>query len=239
MSHAPRFHDKQSAFLVLFDIDGTLLSADRSGYFALEQAVIEILESPAGLSGIRLDGNTDSNALIQICQRDGKPLPQPPVIERFKRRYVEILKKEIVGKGHLKPGVHELLRQLSVRSDVCVGLVTGNIREGAEIKLHRFGLDRFFAFGAFGCEHPHRFELVGMAIKRAEAFSGVAFRSSCITVVGDTIHDVTSCHPWKVRSLGVATGSVSVDELQSAGAKWALSDLSETSRVVSLLTQEA
>jgi len=129
MSHSPPPHDRHASFLVLFDIDGTLLSADRSGYFALERAAIEILESPDGLAGIRLDGNTDSNAIIQICTRDRKPLPNPTVIDRFKQRYVEILRREIIGKGHLKPGVGELLQRLSSRPDVRLGLVTGNIRE--------------------------------------------------------------------------------------------------------------
>ncbi len=235
--------------LVLFDIDGTLISAGRSGYFALEKAIVEILGAPKGLEGIRLDGNTDSNAILQICKRDRVPHPFPPgawggcfgdpspdKLKRFKRKYTEILKSEISDKGHIKPGVSKLLKELESRPEVTLGLVTGNFREGAEIKLMRFGLWKYFRIGAYGCEHPERSELVRLAIKRAEEKSGIRFESQSITVVGDTIYDVRSCKPWGVNCLAVGTGSASTLELQNEGATWTVQDLSETEKILNLLT---
>jgi phosphoglycolate phosphatase-like HAD superfamily hydrolase len=222
-------------FLVLFDIDGTLLSADRSGYYALEQAVREVLQSPRGLEGIRLDGNTDTNAIHQICARDQKPYPGPEVLAAFKQRYVEVLKREIVGKGHLKPGVLNLLTRLRERADIGLGLVTGNFREGADIKLSAFGIREFFPLGAFGCEHPERSHLIVLAISRAEKQFGVGLAPDRITMIGDTIYDVRACLPSRVRSLAVATGSAPVTELEKERPTLALADLSATDQVLNFL----
>ena len=223
------------ATLILFDIDGTLLSAGRSGYMALERSAIEVLGAVRGLEGIRLDGNTDSNALRQISQRDGTPYPDSSLIEIFKKHYVEILRKEIVGKGHLKPGIPELLNLLSQKSDTQMGLVTGNFREGAEIKLQRFGISEYFSFGAFGCEHPERSELVGLAMNRAQQRIQGKYPPSRVVMIGDTIHDVAACHPWGIRSLAVATGSASRRDLEESGATLAVDDLSHTAEIVDWL----
>ncbi|MFZ2955758.1 MAG: HAD family hydrolase [Candidatus Ozemobacteraceae bacterium] len=224
-----------AATLILFDIDGTLLSAGRSGYMALERSAIEVLGATRGLEGIRLDGNTDSNALRQISRRDGTPYPAPSLIELFKKHYVEILQKEIVGKGHLKPGIPELLSHLSQKSGTQMGLVTGNFREGAEIKLKRFGISDYFPFGAFGCEHPERSELVRLAMKRAQQRIQGKYPPSRVIMVGDTIHDVAACRPWGIRSLAVATGSASRQDLEESGATLAVDDLSRTQEIVAWL----
>lgn len=226
-----KLHDR----LILFDIDGTLLSADRSGYHAIERSMVEVLGAERGLEGIRLDGNTDLNAIRQVCDRDGKPFPDTESIAKFKDHYTTILRREIAGKGHLKPGVEALLDALTASGRACLGLVTGNIREGAHIKLERFGIGSYFPFGAFGCEHPTRAELVGLAMQRAAERVGRPFGPRAVTVIGDTIHDVTSCRPWGVRSLAVATGSASRAELEAAGATWALDDLSDVKAIVKLL----
>lgn len=224
--------------LILFDIDGTLLSAGRSGYFALEQAAIEVLGATRGLEGIRLDGNTDTNALHQISARDKTPFPSSERIERFKQRYVEILTREIIDKGHLKPGVPNLLERLANHPGVTLALVTGNFREGADIKLKRFGLEGYFPFGAFGCDHHERSELVRMAMHRAaERRQGRPYHANEVVMVGDTVNDVKASLPWGIRSLAVATGSVGREELATAGASLAVDDLSETDRILAWMIQ--
>lgn len=222
--------------LILFDIDGTLLSAGRSGYFALERAIREILDSPAGLSGVRLDGNTDLNAVHQVCRRDGKPFPSTEQMARFKNHYTMILEREIREKGFLMPGINDLIDALHRDPTVELGIVTGNIREGAAIKLKRFNLDPFFPWGAYGCEHPDRSHLVGLAMERAARRHGHHFPASSTVLVGDTIHDVAACKPWGIRCLAVATGSATAPELQEAGADFVQPDLSATQNVLSLLT---
>ncbi|HQG30018.1 MAG TPA: adenylate/guanylate cyclase domain-containing protein, partial [Candidatus Ozemobacteraceae bacterium] len=116
-----RPHDR----LILFDIDGTLLSADRSGYYAIERSMIDVLGAARGLEGIRLDGNTDLNAIRQVCDRDGTAFPDQESISKFKDHYTAILRREIAGKGHLKPGVGPLLNALASSGRACLGLVTG------------------------------------------------------------------------------------------------------------------
>ena len=86
-----RPHDR----LILFDIDGTLLSADRSGYYAIERSMIDVLGAARGLEGIRLDGNTDLNAIRQVCDRDGTAFPDQESISKFKDHYTAILRREI------------------------------------------------------------------------------------------------------------------------------------------------
>ena len=219
--------------LILFDIDGTLLSAGRSGYHALERAAIEVLGAQRGLEGIRLDGNTDTNALFQISARDGTPFPSSRRIEQFKQRYVEILSREIVDKGHLKPGVTALLERLDAHPGVTLGLVTGNFREGADIKLRRFGIGGYFSFGAFGCDHHERSELVRMAMHRAaDRRQGRSYPPNAVVMVGDTVNDVKASLPWGIRCLGVATGSAERAELAAAGATLAVEDLSDTDRIL-------
>ncbi|HNV70858.1 MAG TPA: HAD hydrolase-like protein [Candidatus Ozemobacteraceae bacterium] len=221
--------------LVLFDIDGTILSAGRSGLKALEQAVIEVLQAPRGLDGISLSGNTDRNVLLEISRRDGSPLPDEETIQRFVLRYAEVLRREIMGTGSLMPGIEAILRRLSELPHVLIGLVTGNFEVGAEIKLDRFGLRHFFQVGAFGGEHHDRGELVGMAIKRAEAKLAGSIRPEHITMIGDTPNDVKACKPWNIRSLAVATGSHPVNELESAGATWVLPSLEASDEVLERL----
>lgn len=233
--------------LVLFDIDGTLLSADRSGYEALLESVVEVLGARRGLEGIKLDGNTDLNVLRQISLRDGTPFPSPELLAQLKAHYAEILEAKIQTRGHLKPGVATLLERLSANANVCLGLVTGNIREAANIKLARFGIERYFKIGAYGCEHYDRSELIRMAVRRAFSVTGqqIGFNQPEATInkniimVGDTINDISAALRAGVRILAVATGSVSLADLaekipdQTFG--WAISDLSDTAMVESLL----
>ncbi len=221
--------------LVLFDIDGTILSAGRSGLKALQQAVVDVLQAPRGLEGISLSGNTDRNVLLEISRRDGTPVPDDETLQRFVSYYADVLRREIVDQGHLMPGVERVVRRLSELAHVTLGLVTGNFEIGAEIKLNRFGLRSLFHVGAYGGEHHDRGELVGMAIRRAEARSGVSFRPEHITMIGDTPNDVAACRPWKIRSLAVATGAHPVEELRKAGATWVLPSLEGVDEVLERL----
>ena len=221
--------------LILFDIDGTLLSAGRSGHFALEQATREILQRPLGLKGINLAGNTDRNVLHEICHRDSIPIPDEETISRFIDRYAEILEASIADKGALMPGVTELLTDLKQRETVEIGLVTGNFEEGAWIKLRRFGLDQFFSFGGFGGEHPLRSELVRLARQRAEERRGHPYSPEEVIMIGDTVADVAACRPWNIRCLALETGGQDARMLSEAGAAWVMKDFADTAEVLERL----
>lgn len=220
---------------VLFDIDGTLLSVAPAGRIALEMATKEILQSKAGLEGISLEGNTDLNIIRQICNRESIEFPKNDRLKKLIERYAEFLRSEIQGKGHLKPGVKTLLNELASSTNVGLGLVTGNFKIGAEIKLNRFGIKQFFSVGAYGCENHDRKHLVGLALERAVQAKGTKYEPAQVTLIGDTIHDIASCIPWGIKSLGVATGSTSMQALSQAGANFSMENLENLDEVLSFI----
>ncbi len=114
------------------------------------------------------------------------------------------------------PGVKELLARLSGREDVLVGLLTGNVRRGAILKLDRFKLGDYFRFGAFGDEHEDRGELARIALEKAERIVGRPVRGDEATVIGDTPRDVACARAIGARAVIVATGLVSREELLDA-----------------------
>ena len=224
--------------LVLFDIDGTLLSAGNSGLTALETAAKDVLDIKDGLTGISVNGNTDRKVIAAMCRREERVFPNESDLERFRLRYLEVLRKEIATMGHLMPGVKRLVDTLAGNNNTRLGLVTGNFRSGAYVKLERFGLGQLFPFGGFGDDiHQSRADLVKLAMERAVDYHKVAILPAMTIVIGDTVHDVNSCAPNRVRCLAVATGSTSVAELNEAGADLTLNDLKETEMVLDWILQ--
>jgi phosphoglycolate phosphatase-like HAD superfamily hydrolase len=133
------------------------------------------------------------------------------------------------------PGVRELLDALSARDDVYVALLTGNYEEGARIKLEYFDLWRYFHCGAFGDDAPHRNGLVAKALARVTACGGPSFRAANTIVIGDTPLDVACAAFSGARSIAVATGSYSVEELRASGADVVLQDLADTTQVLRVI----
>jgi len=127
----------------------------------------------------------------------------------------------------LLPGVSETLESLARRKDVVLGLVTGNWEPGARTKLSRFDLNRFFDFGAFGCDGVERSDLPPVALERAELMTGRRFRPEEALIVGDTIHDVTCAKAHGIPVLAVATGRTTAETLREGGADRVVADLTE------------
>jgi len=125
----------------------------------------------------------------------------------------------------LLPGVLELLESLADRPDVTLGLLTGNWEAGARIKLSRFGLNRFFPFGAFGSDATDRDDLPPVALERAAEHTGQAFRPEEALIIGDSVHDVGCARAHGIPVLAVATGRTAAKELQRAGAVQVVTDL--------------
>ena len=165
--------------LVLFDIDGTLVLTGGAGLRAMNRACAEIVGAPTGLTGamatealngIPVAGRTDWIILHDTLARLGIQLDDD-LLGRIRERYVTHLREEIgqPGKGFngTLPGVAALLETLHPREDVFLGLLTGNFKDGARIKLERFDLWRYFPCGAFGDDSPDRNALVPVALDRA------------------------------------------------------------------------
>jgi phosphoglycolate phosphatase-like HAD superfamily hydrolase len=156
--------------------------------------------------------------------------------------YLAGLARELAATDHrtrVYPGVRELLDALAARDDVVLALLTGNIARGAQAKLASAGLDHYFAFGAFGSDAEHRPGLPPVAVERALAATGRAFRGSEIVVIGDTPHDIRCGEALGVFTVGVATGGHECAELLSVGADAAFDDFSDTDAVLRVLLPDA
>ncbi len=202
--------------LVLFDIDGTLLREGLAPKLAFARALRETYDTVGPVSGFKFAGMTDPECIVEIMRLAG--VPDPLIYARRDdclRRYVEHLRVEMRNHdgARLFPGVRELLEGLSRRDDVLVGLLTGNVSGGAQLKLGRFSLEPYFRFGAFGDDHDDRSTLARIALEKAESLLGRPVGGAEATVVGDTPRDIRCARAIGARAVVVATGQVSRDEL--------------------------
>ena len=222
--------------IVLFDIDGTLLWSDGAGRRAIHAALREVFGS-IGPEGHRFDGKTDKQIVRELMRHEGHDDAHIDArMDALLVRYVEQLHRELRNPEHIPtrlPGVPEILDALEARDDVTLGLLTGNVGEGAEAKLRAVGIDPSrFLVSAFGSDHEHRPELPAIARRRAGELLGVDVPGDRVVVIGDTPADVTCGREIGARAIGVATGRYSVDELASYGAHAVFRDLTNTSAVV-------
>lgn len=214
--------------LVLFDIDGTLILSGGAGMRALDRACEELHGFVGVMSTIAADGKTDPLIVNEIFRahrgRDATAAEYDAVIAR----YVVCLAEEVTRteRYRILPGVHAALTHFEARG-ASIGLATGNVKQGARIKLDRGDLWRHFAFGGYGCDAAERAQLVARAIERGTTHAGRAFGRQEILVIGDTPRDVDAAHACGVPCLAVATGSHSADALRASGADWTVETLEE------------
>ncbi|MDO8679085.1 MAG: HAD family hydrolase [Acidobacteriota bacterium] len=224
--------------LILFDIDGTLLLSGRAGLRAMTRAFHDTFGLAKGFEGAHFGGRTDSFLVSHALHAAGLP-DRPDQHERFKTAYLPLLAEEIQqpGTGHkgLMPGARELLDALSDFPDVYLALLTGNYRDAAAIKLTHFEIADHFEWGAFSDDSPDRNALVPIARRRAETYDVPAAALERIFVIGDTPHDIACAKCAGARSIAVATGGYSMEDLRAAGADEVVADLSDTEAVISLL----
>lgn len=225
--------------LVLFDIDGTVLLSDGAGKRAVHRALAEVYGS-SGPIDYRFDGKTDPQIVRELLRSDGHADDHiDGHMPRALDRYVEVLTEELSNPGHTPralPGVVRLLDALAIRPDVVIGLLTGNVVEGARAKLAAVGIDPDrFEVGAYGSDHETRAELPSIAKRRVHASRGQHVVGEDIVIIGDTPSDVQCGQSLGVRAIGVATGHYSVNELMVCGAFAAFDDLSDTDAVLSAI----
>lgn len=228
--------------LVLFDIDGTLLLTAGAGRRAITAALAEMVGDNAAFGSVRFDGKTDPQIVTELLSAAGHPSPEDPAhVGRLCQRYVGLLAEELertAGAATLMPGVLELLDRLEQESDVLLGLLTGNLAQGAALKLKAAGLDPArFRIGAYGSDAAHRPHLPPIAARRAESFFGHEPSGAEVVIIGDTPADVHCGIGIGARALGVATGAYSTAELIAAGAYAAFPDLSATEQVLAAILE--
>jgi phosphoglycolate phosphatase-like HAD superfamily hydrolase len=221
--------------LILWDIDGTLIQSGGAGERALITALLEEFGIAGTLEDIEIAGRTDP----WIARRVLAKFALPETSENISRDlggYLRALPDELVNpEARTLPGVRELLTALKDRRDVAQGLLTGNLRRGAEIKLSHHNLWAHFAFGAFADDSETRNELGPHAVRRANAHHSVEFTADRVFIIGDTPHDVACGKIIGAQTIAVATGRFSVEELRACEPTAVFPDLSETAAVLRLL----
>lgn len=222
--------------LVLFDIDGTLLWTDGAGRRAIHTALIEVFGT-TGPSDYWFDGKTDRQIVRHLMRLEGHG--DPHIDERMEAlfaRYAERLREELRDPAHppiLLPGVMPLLDALEARHDVVLGLLTGNILEGAAAKLSAVGIaPARFRVCACGSDREHRPELPAVALERTRDLLGAEVPPEAAVVVGDTPADIDCGRRAGTRTIGVATGRYSASELAAEQADVVFEDLASTAEVL-------
>jgi phosphoglycolate phosphatase len=224
--------------LVLFDIDGTLLTARGAPRRAFTRAMMDVYGTAGPIDGHRFDGKTDPQIARELLRAEG--LSDDEISGRLPalwKQYLGELRTELAAPAHVThvfAGVRQLLAVLEAKHAdvVALGLLTGNIAEGASLKLASADIGTDFRVGAYGSDCERRDGLPAVAVERARQRIGVEFTRRDIVIIGDTPSDITCGHSLGVRAIGVATGSHSTAELMAAGADAAFGDLAATGDVL-------
>ena len=222
--------------LVLFDIDGTLLSAGR----VARDSILRALETAFGWRATSehqnrekydFSGKTDPQIVRELVIEDIGQERFDAGLAGALRLYLEELERGLLpGTVVPKPGIPELLGRLAAEERVTLGLLTGNLEAGARLKLAPPDYNRYFPFGAFGSDSADRYQLPNVAVERALARTGRRFSGKSVVIVGDSIHDVACGRAMGVRAVGVATGITSLERLAAEKPDALLADFSDTER---------
>ncbi len=199
--------------LILWDIDGTILRSAGAGMKALNTSLQAVFGLSGTFAGIDFAGRTDLWIIRQIFARfgiDDTPENRAAYIEGYIAALPGILKSSDSG---VLPGVLAILERAADHPEVVQGLLTGNLRRGAETKLGYHGLYDYFPIGAFADDSEVRNELGPHALRRARQHWGVDFPASRVWIVGDTPHDILCARAFGARVLAVATGASNVADL--------------------------
>jgi phosphoglycolate phosphatase-like HAD superfamily hydrolase len=212
--------------LVLFDIDGTLVRTGGAGMKAFARTFTTEFNAVDGVERLNFAGRTDTS-LVREFFRLYQIEPTPTNFERFFGRYVFWLDHLLRDSTtEVCPGVWELIRGLErLPQAPLLGLLTGNIRLGAEIKLRHFSLWDAFQTGAFGDDHEERDQIAAVAHQRGSRILGTKLRGDEVVVIGDTPLDIRCARAIGARALAVATGGAKLEELKQHQPDWAIADL--------------
>ena len=216
--------------ILLFDIDGTLVTTPGVGRRALDRAFLARYGRDAGLAGRSFLGRTDRaivRAGLAAIEEAVIGDAAEAAIDAVLADYVVLLADEVarVEGFHLHPGVANALEAAAEHPRTALGLGTGNVREGARVKLERVGVDHLFGFGGFGCDHEDRGEILRLGAGRGAERLGVPLARCRVVVIGDTPLDVAAARAIAAESLAVATGRHAAEDLRESGATHVFDDL--------------
>ncbi len=216
--------------LVLFDIDGTLVHTGHAGTQAFAKTFATEFNFHHGTEKIKFAGRTDVSLVREFFKIHGQP-ETPEHFAQFFERYVFWLDHILAhSEGKICHGVPKFIADLlALPNPPTLGLLTGNIRLGAELKLRRYGLWEFFYFGAFADDHEDRNHIAVAALERGRRVLEKNLQPQEIIVVGDTPFDIRCGKFIGAKVLAVATGGATLDELKKCQPDWAVKDLTQIS----------
>lgn len=219
--------------LLLFDIDGTLLHVNGAGREAVVRALSTVSDRPVSVESVPFSGRTDPAIFEEALTQNGLPTTEE-MLEEVLDVYVNILQGSLSSaEVEVLPGVRSLLSRLHDRSDVSLGLLTGNVEPAAYQKLSVPGLSRYFSFGAFGSDHADRNQLPPIATRRASTHTGHSFRcGDHLTIIGDTPHDIRCAQAVGAHSVAVCTGRYTRAELLAQAPNVVVDTLRDTNEVL-------
>jgi phosphoglycolate phosphatase-like HAD superfamily hydrolase len=223
--------------ILLFDIDGTLLSAGGADRRAVLLAFRELWDVDAAVDGVPVHGRTDPEIMEEIFLARLGRASGATEREQLHRRYLCHLEKELATSPGFQvlSGVSGLLDTLGADADIVLGLATGNIEEAAKLKLQRADLLGRFRFGGFGSDAADRETLLRVAIERGKAHLTRLADHNPVIVVGDTVFDVTAGKRLGATTVAVATGGDSWETLATAAPDHLLPDLSQLTSFLTIL----
>jgi phosphoglycolate phosphatase-like HAD superfamily hydrolase len=212
--------------LVLFDIDGTLIDTGGAGQKAFARVCDTVFEVPNGTASLKFAGRTDSAIVREFFLRH-EIEPKAENFQRFYDSYVFWL-DHLLGQlsGQVLPGVQELIQGIqALGQPPLIGLLTGNIRLGAQIKLTHYRLWEHFHTGGFGDDHEDRNEIAVVARDRGSQMMRRKLSGEEIVVIGDTPLDIACGKAISAKILAVATGRYRREQLAEHSPTWAVEDL--------------
>ncbi len=223
--------------LLLFDLDATLIRTGGAGLRAMNRAFLEVMDWPDALGRISPAGRTDPSIAREISRKIRGRDMTPAELDRFFSCYLELLPAELAQADDYQvlPGIEEFLEQAAGKPELILGLGTGNLEAGARIKLEPAKLNRYFAFGGFGSDTEDRPTLLRIAVERAQARRGQTLSPWQVVVIGDTPHDIHAGRAIQARTLAVATGPFSTEQLAAHQPDLAVADFTETGKVRAFL----
>ena len=221
--------------LFLFDIDGTLIASGGAGEYSMRLAVRDMFGVEDGMGGVEIAGRTDHLITQNVFKKFGAQWT-PERATEFLDLYLRHLAEELPRKkGRLLPGIIELLDALKARPNVAMALLTGNLERGAEIKLTHYGVWNYFEFGAYADDHPDRNRLGPFAQARALERHGIAFPPERIFVLGDTPHDIACGRAIGAKTVAIATGGCTREQLAAYQPDFLFDDLGDVASVLGAL----
>ncbi len=227
--------------LILWDIDGTLLYSGGVAGEAMRAAMGRVYGRESTEQRHSYAGKTDRQILLETFADLGDDAVNEAV-ERFTEAYMDELstrRDEFLARCRVLPGVFEALERVAATGAV-QSVLTGNMQPIAKVKLDLMGLsDKLdLSVGAYGSDHHRRAELVPFAVQRAAQRYGHNFTGDNVVVIGDTPNDIDCGRVAGARTLAVATGPFSVDDLRAHAPDAVLPDLTDTDAVMAALFPE-